>query len=754
MRLVLFTAVWFAVLCPVLLGLEWEGDVGSRAGRELSVAVEFPKVADIFANVGPGIPRYISFLVKVPSDGPEDVKAAAFLKSKDGLWYQTLTKGPFPAGRWKKVTFNLAGGDGDVLPDNHFFVLNDYTSARMEVVGLKFFSTSTYRGPIHLRGAYVDTDKKSAAPRPLRILDLRRGNDRVDVLGLFELTFGFDRSFTNPFDPEEIEVKATFVSPSGKIRIVPGFCYRDFMRSRDEEGEILTPRGRQEWKVRFTPTEPGRQTFYLSARAGGKEIRSARNSFEAVPSDRKGFVRICRNDPNWFELTTGEFFYPIGHNVRSPTDPRCAKEFYGLEEPVSFGTFAYDRYLSQMAENGENVFEVWMSSWWLGLEWTKRWKTYYDIGHYSMENAWRLDYLVNLCDELDIYTHLVVDNHGKMSTFVDPEWKDNPYNVKNGGFLKNPEKFFSNEQAKKLHKKKLRYIVGRWAYSPRILGFELISEIDLTGESHKSFKRHPVKREWSREMIRYLNQIDPWEHLYTIHYSGNYRVIDPAMVKMREIDYIAVDAYREAKEGTVIPYILGVCEMGRRLKKPSLITEYGGNPWGFKSADKLARLEADLHTGIWAGFMSALSGTPFLWWFDYIEREDLYYHYSALANFCKGEDLRGLGLETERPGVQGVEGNKVRALALSNGKKAYLWTYDTAVTEIMPEEENSVEFKGVTVSLPMSGGEYIVEFWDTYRGFVIKTSRVKEEGGVLLINVPDFRRDIACKIIPADASGT
>ena len=747
MKPLLILAVVLALLtAPALLGDDpkWEGDIASQSGRGISVAVEFPRVAGLSVCPGQGAPSAVSFRIMIPSGGPADVKAAAFLKSKDGLWYQTLTKGPFAPGRWEDVTFNLHRHGGHVLPDGHFFALNGYTSTRMEIVGLKFFATSRYHGSMELKDVTVDTIPIPSAP--LRILGLRQNASRVEVFDCFEVTFRLSRSFTNPFDPEEIRAEAVFVSPSGRVHIVPAFCYRDFIRSRSEEGEILTPRGRQEWKVRFTSVEPGVHSFYLTAKAGGEEIRSSRGSFEAVPSRRKGFVRVSRSDPSWFELTTGEFFYPIGHNVRSPTDPRCAKRVYGLPEPVDMGTFAYDGYVGKMAANGENLFEVWMSSWWLGLEWTKRWKTYYGFGHYSMENAWRLDYLLDLCGKLNMYMHLVVDNHGKASTWCDEEWQHNAYNVKNGGFLRNPQEFFSNKRAKKCHKKKLRYIVGRWGYSPRIMGFELWSEIDLTGRSAQEFKRHPVKREWHREMIRYVNQIDSWGHLCTTHYSGSYRVIDPAMVAMPEIDYIAVDAYRE--EGTVIPYVLGAVNFGRRLRKPAIITEYGGNPWAFKSKDKLAMLEADLHTGIWSGFMSGLSGTPLLWWFDFIDRENLYYHYSALTNFSRGEDLRGLGFEGRRVDVQGVDGNMVRALALTNGKRAFLWVYHDVVTKVMPNEEKSEEFKGVVLALPMDREEYVVEFWDTYRGVIVGTANARTAEGVLLINVPDFKRDLACKVIP------
>jgi len=721
---------------------EWTGDVSGAAEKELSVFVRFPRIARIAAGVKGGAPRSITFSVLVPDDAPDDVKAMVYMKGKDGLWYQTTTAGPFERGSWEPVEFSLETGGGGVAPDGHHFQWNGYTATRMEILGVKFFSTAEYAGTIKLRNIQT-----AAAPLPggaLEIRGLRQSARRVPVLGLFETTMHLSHSFGNPFDPDQIEVEATFVSPDGRIQVVPGFYYRGFTRKLGPEGEVLAAKGREEWKVRFTPVEAGEHAFYLTAKTDGEEVKSGRMSFEAVPSDRTGFVRISRSDPSWFELSTGEFFYPIGHNVRSPTDPRCAKAVYGEEEPLDRGTFAYDHYLGKLSACGANFFEVWMSSWWLGLEWTRRWKGYHDIGHYSSENAWKLDHLIGLCERLDLRMHMVIDNHGKASSFVDPEWKHNAYNVANGGFLRSPEEFFTDERAKGCHKKKLRYIVARWGYSPRIMGFELWSEIDLTGSAGR-FRRNPSKRQWHREMIRYLRQTDPWRHLCTTHYSGNYHGIDRLMISMREIDYVAVDAYRGG--GTVIPLIAGTAQLARGLGKPGLVTEYGGNPWGFKSGDKLARLEADLHAGLWSGLAAGLSGTPLLWWFDFVDREDLYHHFAALARFCEGEDLRGMRLKPMRVEVEAGEEHKdIRAIALASETKAYVWVYQEEAAVVTRKDDAARTVSGFSFPLQMENGEYEILFWDTYKGKALGTSRVKTEEGVLPVKVPAFKRDIACKI--------
>ena len=64
--------------------------------------------------------------------------------------------------------------------------------------------------------------------------------------------------------------------------------------------------------------------------------------------------------------------------------------------------------------------------------------------------------MVEGAEKNDIYFQLVLQHHGQYSSAsgykyshnVNPNWEQNPYNVKNGGFLKNPEDFFTDPQAR------------------------------------------------------------------------------------------------------------------------------------------------------------------------------------------------------------------------------------------------------------------------------------------------------------------
>lgn len=522
-----------------------------------------------------------------------------------------------------------------------------------------------------------------------------------------------------------------------------------------ERREVLAPLGVPCWKVRFTPTAPGRYTYYLEAQAGGDPttlVKTQPRYFDAVKSGRRGFVRISKKDPKYFEFDNGEFFYPIGHNVRSPFDERWwIVVLRGNKLPPDLGTYTYENVFGKMHENGENFAEIWMASWWLAIEWTSEWRGYHGLTNYNLENAWKLDYMLELAEKYDIYIHLVFDNHGKGSTWVDPEWDENPYNRANGGPVPFVEDYFKNPDAREIYKKTLRYIVARWAYSPRIMGFELWSELDLTGDSYSFVSTgSQVKTDWHREISAYLKGIDPWDHLVTTHFSTNYGRVDPRVVSLPNIDYVVVDAYRN--KGSIVKLLLDTYRVLGKYGKPTFVTEYGGSPWATSADQVIPLLKADLHAGLWATYMTTAGATPLLWWFEFIDHQDQYFRFKPLAAFAKGEDRRGKGLASGRAFVQANTKVYLRlsALTLKNTEMAYVWVYDRMAMEQWPEPGDEMRFRNVTVTLPrMRVGEYSVEVWNTLTGKIMQKKRVRCSGA-LRIPLPEFVIDCALKVKRAE----
>ncbi len=476
----------------------------------------------------------------------------------------------------------------------------------------------------------------------------------------------------------------------------------------------------------------------------------------------------------------------------------------GLRRTVTsdHGLRNYERIFPQMAEAGVNALEVWMCSWWVGLEWTGEWKHYHGLGRYNLLHAWKLDRLIRLAEKYGLYVHLVIDNHGKAAQHpqYDHEWEGSPYNKQNardGGFLANSTQLFLDGRAKDYYRDKLRYIAARYGWSTHIYGMELWSELDLIG--HKKGRHHniyasPAVRSWHQEMIAHLERHDHGDHIITTHYSGDYTVIDRHMVEQPFIDYTTCDAYHNPHQ-TLVDMLVKTEEFcaKMRARKPFMVTEYGG----FAYAAPLANLQADLYGGLWWSWMSRTAGVPFYWWYELIELEGYYEAYQAFSRFIQDEDKRS-GSGTSRPafhtgqliwrgpgpkkkgkgkpwkprqqegwpldlGPHGKgEGWRLSALLLANGRNFYAYVYDHRQLHVMPADpEGRARYEGVRFAvLNIPGTDYAVddqlyqvEVWDCWSGEVVQAfPLMPKEDGSLAIDLPPFVVHAAIKIKPADSS--
>jgi len=123
----------------------------------------------------------------------------------------------------------------------------------------------------------------------------------------------------NPFDPAEIEVNLRVRSPSGRSFAVPAFCYQPFEHRRADRGgrqqDWLYPVGEPQWKARLAPAEPGTYRCAAMVTHRGRTAESDEISFQCLPSDSRGFVRVSRKDPRYLELDDGSPFFAVGQNI-------------------------------------------------------------------------------------------------------------------------------------------------------------------------------------------------------------------------------------------------------------------------------------------------------------------------------------------------------------------------------------------------------------------------------------------------------
>lgn len=89
--------------------------------------------------------------------------------------------------------------------------------------------------------------------------------------------------------------------------------------------------------------------------------------------------------------------------------------------------------------------------------------------------------------------------------------------------------------------------------------------------------------------------------------------------------------------------------------------------------------------------------------------------------------------------------------AMRVGDQAYLWVRNTEHTWPAFIQKRELEpITGVTARLPdwLAKARVKVEWWDTERGTILSTdTAMADPAGVLSLNVPSFRHDVAAKII-------
>jgi len=445
-------------------------------------------------------------------------------------------------------------------------------------------------------------------------VSIRQSAEKVGQYELLELAIEIGGvALENPFDAREIDLVGVFHTPSGQTATVPAFYYLPYERSQGERGEeVLTRAGEGQFRIRFAGREVGEHSYQVVARdeSGGRKMGGGK--FEVRPSDRKGYVRISAKSPLFFELDSGHPYFAIGENMCWPGEA---------------GTYDYDKWMGKLAEHGGNHIRLWLINDWnrLGLE--NRAETpegdENGLGRYTQQAAWRVDHVVAMGERLGVRALMCIDSFNSVdSSSRDGNWKRSAYNAKNGGPCQEPAEFFINPEAKRLFKQRLRYLVARWGYSTSVLAWEFWNEVDLaTGYDSRAVAA------WHKEMAEYLRSIDPWLHPITTSYSRT--AGDPEVDGLPQMEFLQSHNYGARDiAGMVNDWSRRQIE---RYGKPYYLGEYGADVGGDLAEDKEG---VQLHNGLWAGMLSGCPGTAMLWYWDWVEKNDLYREFAPVAAFA------------------------------------------------------------------------------------------------------------------------
>lgn len=437
----------------------------------------------------------------------------------------------------------------------------------------------------------------------------------------------------NPFNPEHINLYAEFwylIDGHGWVGPIKsnGFYYKEFIRNTNDWTEEATD---YHFRIRHAPRFTGTWRCKVSADVEGYGILTTNNfTFDCVHSESKDFMRVGDNK-RYFRLGD-EPFFPVGHNLSWPrfSDYSDWVMLYDIVPPKLYRE--YHQLLDTLKMNGANYFRFINAPWTTEIEFEKL-GNYYD----RMTHAWEMDKILEHADLLDLKMHYNMQIHHAFENptiyakkwdwpintdpYADPSCmapNDNGYCYRSELGITDPIDFFTNPEAIKHYKNRLRYMIARWGYSNEIAVMELMSEINNAGSTieftstcnyllNTASKPYvadaavvcPKINAWQNEICRFIKEdLGHLDHPLAVSYTGqpNLQAGDSSFyspyVDIATWNYYQLQVEKYAKGYRILGMDEGSSSYSSEysLNKPIMHSEYGPGP-GIKDCDNGTRMK-------------------------------------------------------------------------------------------------------------------------------------------------------------------
>ena len=441
----------------------------------------------------------------------------------------------------------------------------------------------------------------------------RDGQAAARVFEVAEWVVEPGRQYSNPFDPREVAVDATFTGPGGRLITLPGFWYQPQRREVQDGRERIVEAGPGQWLVRFCPTIAGEWKISVAVKEGDGRREAAGASFVVASSKHAGFVRRSPHHWRYFQFDSGESYFLVGPNV-------CWGGRGGLGN--------YERWFGDLARAGGNFARLWMTYPGREVE-TKA----AGLGRYDQQACWLYDQALELAERNGLRCMLAMNSYGDYidgGHFGEGRWPISPLNAANGGPATRPADVFAMPELREHYKRRLRYMVGRYSAYTSLGFWEFFNEQDGA--------KGIVPADWVAEMAAWLRANDPYQRLITTSFSGTKDA--PAVWDLPGIDLTQRHMYGgDEPMWDAAPLIVANVRAHDRYRKPHLVGEIG---LSWKQSDNrydTAGLGTSLHNALWAAAMSGSAGGAHHWWWDnYIAPKNLWHCYTGLSRFAADVD--------------------------------------------------------------------------------------------------------------------
>lgn len=396
-----------------------------------------------------------------------------------------------------------------------------------------------------------------------------------------------DDSWSNPFNPEQIDVYAVFYTPGGDSVRINGFY--DNYQNRDS------------WKIRFAPYQTGNWEYRVCAADVDGTGYSTRNSFTAVTSDYHGCLQVSPKNPHYLIYHDGTPFYGAG--AYYPWGVTNTAGGLGLLESSGSNLFGYWNGNYDGAGNGGGIYQI--ESIQSG------------IGYYDQRKCARVDEILEWAEGRDLEMMFALWPHDILDeiTWGYNGWADNAYQT-----ICEAKEFYGDSQAWEYQQKLYRYIIARWGYSRSMGIWELVNEIN--GTDGWAFGDQNVAKQWVQKVHDYLKANDPFGRPTTIskgggssnYWSDGYSICDLPNVHLYETGWNAkypADPVRSS----YWTYRNVARQFWYGFDKPGIFGEAGAGSGNMYAdvEDGSAGYTEVYHNAIWAAWASGLAATP-VWW--------------------------------------------------------------------------------------------------------------------------------------------
>lgn len=566
--------------------------------------------------------------------------------------------------------------------------------------------------------------------------DVALSSDSVGQYQCLEITFQTTLKFENPFDPEEIDLRAVFCTPSGQVVEYPAFYQRpgrslgeDFAPERNQQDYafdyaadryVFVPAEGDRWAVHFSWSEVGRYTFSILAQTKEGSWTLPCGSFSVTASDEPGPITQSEKNPSYLcYRDSGAQFIPLGMN---------AAQFYD--------TYGYNRILTAIAENGGNYARVWSGtdSGYNSLC-IENWN--YGPGLYNMDMADALEQVMLDAREKDVRVQLCLDSFSALSTsqqFYGQFQSASVYNRAFGGFIRKLDEFWSSEECKKDYKARLRYIMARCGWDTNIAVWELMNEINGTTGFNGAQKKAAA---WCAEMRAYLRQIDPYQRAVGVSFADGDKLDRYAtFLNACKLDYIQGHHY---DAGDVAGTMQLLAVKAKAYSSLAFIGEFGLSP------DKQGKdpTHQYVHIAMWSGLMSGASNVPLYWYVDELVNSGDQTCLRPLRTFIDAFDF--LREPMTNAVFSASSGLKAKGITAKNGTQAVLYVYNEAYRWAAA---NPAPVKNARVTLKkLAPGAFTITLWDTFTGEILETRQAQvAANGTLDIRFDTVARDAAVMV--------